>query len=132
MAWPFRSPCGMGPVMARSGSFDGRVVLGEVTVRPVRGVAEQRRWDALVAHHHYLAFHGLFGRALRHVAVQGEMWLALLGWTAGAFKVGARDAWIGWSPEQQFARLHLIANNSRFVMLTDRGGFPTWPRGYSP
>ena len=118
--------------MARSGSFDGRVVLGEVTVRPVRGVAEQRRWDALVAHHHYLAFHGLFGRALRHVAVQGEMWLALLGWTAGAFKVGARDAWIGWSPEQQFARLHLIANNSRFVMLTDRGGFPTWPRGYSP
>ena len=114
----------MGPVMALSGSFEGRVVLGEVTVRPVRGVAEQRRWDALVAHHHYLAFHGLFGRALRHVAVQGERWLALLGWTAGAFKVGVRDAWVGWSPQQQFARLHLIANNSRFVMLTDRGRVP--------
>ena len=114
----------MGPVMALSGSYDGRLVLGEVTVRPVRGVAEQRRWDALVAHHHYLAFHGLFGRALRHVAVHGEMWIALLGWTAGAFKVVARDAWIGWSPEQQFARLHLIANNSRFVMLTDRGRVP--------
>ena len=48
----------------------------------------------------------------------------MLGWTAGAFKVGARDRWIGWSPEQQFARLHLIANNSRFLMLMERGEVP--------
>ena len=110
--------------MATSGSVGDRLVPGDVTVRPVLGVAQQRRGDALVAQHHSLAFHGLFGRALRHVAVQGERWLALGGWTAGAFKVGARDAWIGWSAQQQFARLPLIANNSRFVMLTQRGRFP--------
>jgi len=55
------------------------------------------------------------------VAVWGEFWLALLGWTAGVFKVGARDAWIGWPPEQQLSRLHLIADNSRFVMSAERG-----------
>ena len=58
---------------------------------------------------------GVIGKGLRHVAVHGEIWLAL---KPGAFKLGARDRWIGWSAEQQFRRLHLIANNSRFVILT--------------
>ena len=91
--------------------------LRDVTVRPVRCVAERRRWDTLVSEHHYLSFSGLFGKALRHVAVVGDLWLALIGWQAGAFKVGVRDRWIGWSREQRFARLHLIANNARFTVL---------------
>ena len=45
--------------------------------------------------HHYLAFRGLVGRSVRHVAVLGEHWLALIGWHAGAFKLQARDRWIG-------------------------------------
>ena len=91
--------------------------LRDVTVRPVRGMEERRRWDALVSEHHHLPFSGLFGKALRHVAAVGELWLALIGWQAGAFKVGVRDRWIGWSREQRFARLHLIANNARFTVL---------------
>ena len=94
--------------------------LRDVTVRPVRCVAERRRWDTLVSEHHYLPFSGLFGKALRHVAVVGDLWLALIGWQAGAFKVGVRDRWIGWSREQRFARLHLIANNARFTVLPPR------------
>ncbi len=94
------------------------VDLRAVTVRPTWGAREHRRWDDLVAAHHYLRFHGIMGKGLRHVAVHGEAWLALVGWQPGAFKVGARDRWIGWSAEQQFRRLHLVANNSRFVILT--------------
>ena len=104
--------------MERAGGW-----LRDVEVRPVRGVEERRRWDALMAEHHYLPFRGLFGKSLRHVALRGETWLALLGWQAGAFKVGGRDAWIGWSREQQFSRLHLIANNARFAVL-DAGRVP--------
>ena len=91
--------------------------LREVTVRPTAGAGERSRWDALMAAHHYLPFRGLVGRSVRHVAVLGEWWLALIGWHAGAFKLRARDRWIGWLPEQQFRRLHLIANNARFVVL---------------
>ena len=98
------------------GRSGGRRLRG-VEVRAVRGVEERRRWDALMREHHYLPYRGLFGRSLRHVAVRGETWLALLGWQAGAFKVGVRDAWIGWTREQQFARLHLVANNARFAVL---------------
>jgi len=32
---------------------------------------------------------------------------------AGAFKWRPRDRWIGWSPDLQFDRLHLICNNTR-------------------
>ena len=93
----------------------------EVTVRPVRDAQKRRRWDALVSEFHSLAFRALFGQSLRHVAVHGSVWVALVGWTAGAFKVGARDRWVGWAPARQFRRLGLVANNSRFVMLTGKG-----------
>ena len=33
------------------------------------------------------------------------------------FKVGARKRWLGWLPEQQFRRLHLIAGNTRYLVL---------------
>jgi hypothetical protein len=78
--------------------------LREVTVRPAVGADERIRWDALMGAHHYLPFRGLVGRSVRHVAVLGEHWLALVGWHAGAFKLKARDRWIGWLPKQQFRR----------------------------
>ncbi len=36
------------------------------------------------------------------------------------FKPAVRDRWIGWSAERQFRRLHLIADDSRFVILSPR------------
>ena len=89
-----------------------------VTVRPVRGEAERARWDTLMRDHHYLGFRGMIGNSLRHVAERSDgVWVALLGWRAGAHKLAARDKWIGWTSEQRSRRLHLIANNVRFVIL---------------
>ena len=112
--------------MQVSDSKRGDIFPRGVTVRPVRGYAEQRRWDALAARRHYLSFKNFYGRALRHVAAGEEAWVALIGWQAGAFKVGARDAWIGWTPDQRLWRLHLIANNTRFVILGE-GRVPYMP-----
>ncbi len=106
----------MSGLIGLDSSVSGRW-LREVSVRPVQGVDERRRWDALMRTHHSLPFHGLFGKSLRHVAVREGIWLALLGWHAGAFKAGGRDRWIGWTPEQQFTRLHLSANTARFAVL---------------
>ena len=91
--------------------------LRAVTVRPTGGAQEHRRWHKLVATHHYLSFQGLFGKGLRHVATLGSTWIALLGWQAGALKLTARDRWIGWSQEQKLRRLHLVTQNSRFMIL---------------
>ena len=94
--------------------------LHSVQVRPTHGSAEHRRWDQLVARHHYLSFRSLFGRGLRHVATLGQEWIALLGWQAGALKVSVRDRWIGWSNAQKLRRLHLIAQNVRFLILLEQ------------
>ena len=100
-----------------SGEFDkGQVVVREVEVRPVRP-DERRRWDALMAAHHYLGFRQFAGRGLRHVAVWRGHWLALVGWQSGAFKCAPRDRWLGWHRSVQFRRLHLIGNNTRFLVL---------------
>ena len=102
--------------------FDRRNVrVGEVEVRPVRA-DERRRWDDLVREHHYLGFRQFAGRGLRHVAEWRGHWLALLGWQSGAFKCAPRDRWLGWHASVQFRRLHLIGNNTRFLVLPAASG----------
>ena len=92
--------------------------LGDLSVRPVRGPDENARWRELMDELHYLGLRSAFGSTLKQVAVLPDGgWAALVGWTCGAFKTGARDRWIGWERERQFRRLHLIANNNRFLVL---------------
>ena len=78
---------------------------------------ERLRWDELMRAHHFLGFKQFAGRGLRYVAVYRGRWVALLGWQTGAFQCGPRDRWLGWPKHLQFRRLHLIANNTRFLIL---------------
>ncbi len=73
--------------------------------------------------HHYLGFKRFAGRGLRYVAEWRGQWLALAGWQCGALKCRARDRWIGWGGKEMYRRLHLLANNTRFVVLGERGVF---------
>jgi hypothetical protein len=38
--------------------------------------------------------------------------------------LAAREGWLGWSDEQRRQRLHLVAQNSRFWILSERAQFP--------
>jgi hypothetical protein len=51
------------------------------------------------------------------VAEYEREWLALLSWSAPAYRLKAREAWIGWSGGQRHRRLGLVVNNSRFLIL---------------
>ena len=97
--------------------------LREVVVRLARA-DERIKWDALMDRHHYLGFKRFAGRGLRYVAEWGGRWLALAGWQTGAFKCAPRDRWIGWRGKKMFRRLHLVANNTRFVVLGESRAFP--------
>jgi hypothetical protein len=94
------------------------VPLDRIIVRPVR-CEERARWRHLMQTHHYLGLRSIVGQSLRYVALFQEQWLALLGWGAAALKCAPRDAWIGWSPALRWRRLHLIANNVRFLVLPE-------------
>ena len=96
----------------------GQAALNEVVVR-LLAPNEKERWDSLMRAHHYLGFEGFIGKSLRYIAEAGDQWLALIGWQAAALKCGARDRWIGWPAVLQYRRLHLIANNCRFLILPE-------------
>ena len=87
-----------------------------ILVRPISST-ERFDWDTLMATHHYLGFRSLVGESIRYVAEIHGRWVALLGWCAAALKCRPRDAWIGWPQVIQWQRLHLIANNARFLIL---------------
>ncbi len=90
--------------------------LKSLVVRPIRS-DEKDKWDRLMSTHHYLGFRHLVGESLKYVAELQGRWVALLGWGSATFKSGARDKWIGWSPEQQWQRLQFLANSQRFLFL---------------
>src|SRR6266478_2836668 len=98
-------------------------VLDELMVEIIEP-QNKPRWEQLVVQHHYLKSAVLVGEQLHYVARYGEQWLALLGWSAPAFHLKGRDAWLGWSGEQLSVRRHFLAQNSRFVLLCDRLSFP--------
>lgn len=93
-------------------------LLRGLQVRPIVR-HERERWDGLIKAHHYLGLRVLAGKSLRYVAAFRDQWVALIGWQGAALKCGSRDRWIGWSPVLQYQRLHLIANNARFLILPD-------------
>ena len=80
---------------------------------------ERARFDELLVQKHYLKSARLVGEQLRYVAEYHGQWVALLAWSAGSFHLRARELWIGWTAAQKKRRLPLVANNSRFLVLTD-------------
>jgi hypothetical protein len=89
-----------------------REVVVEVVAKP-----EEARFRDLMQSHHYLGWLPKIGETLWYRASWRGQWIALIGFSAPALKCRVRDAWIGWSFRNQYDRLHLVTNNSRFLIL---------------
>jgi hypothetical protein len=83
----------------------------------VESQAESRRWREQVERYHYLGCRVPFGAHLRYWACHGGRELACLLWTSPAWKMQARDEWIGWNDEQRRSNLQSIVNHGRFLVL---------------
>ena len=92
--------------------------LKEVRLRPVQS-CEEKRYQGLMQRHHYLGALPKIGETLWYVATWREQWVALVSFSAAAWKCAVRDRWIGWDFRHQYDRLHLLANNTRFLILPD-------------
>ena len=92
--------------------------LREIILRPVTA-SEEARFRALLDAHHYLGSLPKIGHTLWYVATWRGQWQALLSIGAAAWNCAARDRWIGWDFRYQYDRLHLIANNTRFLILPE-------------
>ena len=91
--------------------------LQGLRLRPVETRADSRLWNEAIARFHYLGFTPLPGAQQRYLVECDGGLLGAIGFGASAWKVAARDVWIGWTSEQRQARLHRVVNNARFLLL---------------
>ncbi len=91
--------------------------LGELHLQLVTDRHDSHLHNEYLERYHYLGYQPLPGAQLRYfVRAEGRI-VALLGFGAAAWKTQARDLFIGWTAEQREARLHLVLNNARFLIL---------------
>jgi hypothetical protein len=95
---------------------DEQVVLEELQVELVN-LEELPRFQSLLRRHHYLGGIKPVGQRLYYVATWRGQWLALLVFCAAAKHLRHRERWIGWTEGQRRARLGLVTNNARFLVL---------------
>jgi Domain of unknown function (DUF4338) len=82
------------------------------------GTAEANDFVHFLAEHHYLGFGGASGQNLRYfIRDRYGRDLACVLFGCAAWKVKARDRFIGWGAQQRARNLGLITNNSRFLVL---------------
>jgi hypothetical protein len=93
------------------------------SVQPLRleltqDLASRRHLARLLAQYHYRGFNGAVGENLQYLARdQDGRELAVMVFGAAAWKVAARDEFIGWSVPQRREHLGAIANQQRFLIL---------------
>ena len=91
--------------------------LGSLALCRVSTPVDSRLWNELVERYHYLGYRPLPGAQARYLVKSRDTLLAALGFGAAAWKVAARDSFIGWTKDERAAKLHLIVNNARFLIL---------------
>ena len=74
-------------------------------------------YRGLVGTYHYLGYQQAMGAQLRYIAYFHDRPIACLSFGPAAWKVGARDQFIGWSAQARQQNLRWVVNNDRFVIL---------------
>jgi hypothetical protein len=93
-----------------------QVDLGALTVQVV-SKPDSSLWNGYVQRYHYLGHQLIPGAQLRYFVRAAGHVVALLSFGASAWKTKPRDDLIGWSTQQRERNLHLIVNNSRFLIV---------------
>ena len=88
----------------------------ELTLEPVNRKTAQL-FNELIDRYHYLGHRRMGGAQMRFYVYAGGHRVALLGFSAAAWRVAPRDEFIGWTEEQRKNQLHLVVDNSRFLLL---------------
>lgn len=113
---PLAPPSAARPVLSAVPIEMTLAALGPVELVRVDSTAQSRLWRELMAHHP-LGAGPLCGAQLRYLVRSAAGYLGALSFSAAAWRLAARDAFIGWDDATRRARLAQVVNNSRFLIL---------------
>ncbi|TKB23954.1 DUF4338 domain-containing protein [Desulfopila sp. IMCC35006] len=91
--------------------------LAPIELRQVRRTPEEKLFNALVREHHYLGYTHLVGEHLKYLVYAGDRLLACFAFSSAPYAIDCRDIFLGWSQEARERNRHLLAYNSRFLIL---------------
>jgi Domain of unknown function (DUF4338) len=94
--------------------------IGQTSFALVTGSGDAKQhklWNEYVERYHYLGYGVPLGPHLKYFVTVGREPIACLAFGGAAWRVEARDQWIGWSSEQRQRSLCYVVSNTRFVML---------------
>lgn len=91
--------------------------LSGVRLQRVENKASSALYNVLMDRHHYLGYSPMAGAQVRYLIVCEEGVLGSIGFGASAWKIAPRDRFIGWCRTVRHQNLHLVLNNSRFLIL---------------
>jgi hypothetical protein len=91
--------------------------LGPLTIEQVRRTPQEALFNGLVEQFHYLGYEQPVGEHLKYlVSAKGQV-IACLAWSSSPRRPGCRDRFIGWGMEARRRNIHLLAYNTRFLIL---------------
>ena len=99
-------------------AIDG--LLSEITplqFRQVRRTPAEKLFNSLIEQFHYLGYCHPVGEQLKFIVYFKQRPIACLAWSSAPRHIGCRDRFIGWSAEARKKHIHLLAYNSRFLIL---------------
>lgn len=105
------------PSLALVGSVEK---FGPIVVREVRGSQQSQLFRELVGRYHYQGYTVAYGAQLRYLVYVTQPQRQVVGcvrFSSSAWRMSARDRWIGWDDRTRARNLQRVVNNSRFLLL---------------
>jgi hypothetical protein len=90
--------------------------LGPLQFRQVRRTPEEKLFNSLLQHHHYLGYTQPVGEHLKFMVYAGTRPVALFAWSSAARHLGPRDRHIGWTAERRRQNIRFLAYNTRYLI----------------
>src|SRR6202035_2166418 len=111
---------GMLLMLERTGEIELPAVRRQVRNRlaeQVRRTPEEPLFNSLLEQYHYLGYEQPVGEHLKYLVKARGQVIACLAWASAPRHLGCRDRFIGWNPEARRRNVHLLAYNTRFLIL---------------
>ena len=87
----------------------------------VRRSQEEPLFNSLLEQYHYLHYEQPVGEHVKYLVKtpqsQGSQVIACMAWASAPRHLKLRDRYLGWSDEARERNLHLLAYNTRFLIL---------------
>jgi SRSO17 transposase len=91
--------------------------FGPVRLHKVDETKWEAFWDELVRKHHYLGYEWQIGARIKYIITLGKQIVGAISFCSAAYKLGPRDAYIGWDEEMRLSKLQYLVSNNRFLIL---------------